>query len=145
LALVAALALARAGRPAAGLMLFSPNTDRSGLSGTRRTNEGRDPMVDDAGDRRLARLCFGDMPGDHPEVSPVLDDLSLLPRTHIEVGAGEVLLGDARALHARARKAGTKVTLHEAESLLHMGQLWAPAWPEARASLDRAMAAVSVP
>ena len=143
LALVAALALGRQGRPPPALMLFSPNTDRSGLSTTRRVNEATDPMVDDAGDRRLARLCFGDMAADHPEVSPVLDDLSLLPRTHVEVGAEEVLLGDARAFHDRARAAGATVTLHEEPGLLHMGQLWAPAWQAACASLDRAMAAVA--
>lgn len=67
LALVTALTLARRGHPAIGLILFSPNTDRSGLSDTREAN--------DAGDRALAALAFGDRPVDDPQVSPVLDDL----------------------------------------------------------------------
>jgi acetyl esterase/lipase len=140
LALVVAMALGRRGKPPPALLLFSPNTDRSGLSDTRQGNEGTDPIVDDAGDRALARMCFGGMHDDDPEVSPVLDDLKLLPPTHVEVGAEEVLLGDARVLAGRARAAGAEVTLNEVPGLLHMGQLWAPAWDLAAASLDRALA-----
>lgn len=142
LALVTALELARRGTPAAGLVLFSPNTDRSGLSDTRKRNDPLDPMVDDAGDRRLAKMCFGDMASDHPQVSPVLDDLSLLPPTCVEVGVEEVLLGDSLILAERARAAGVDVTLHVEPRGLHMGQIWAPWWDVANASLDRAAAFV---
>ena len=142
LALVTALALARAGNPVDGLVLFSPNTDRSGLSDTRGRNDALDPMVDDAGDRALARMCFGDMALDHPEVSPVLDDLSLLPPLYVEAGDEEVLLGDTLVLAERARAAGVDVTLHVEPEGLHMGQMWAPWWPVAAASLDRAAAFV---
>ena len=137
LALVAALELARTGTPVAGLALMAPNTDRTGLSGTREAMSPRDPMNDDGDDRALARLAFGAMPVDHPHVSPVLDDPSLLPPTHIEVGDPEVLLGDARILHDRARAAGADCTLHVEPELLHMGQLWTPWWEPADASLDR--------
>lgn len=138
LALVTALALARLGRPARALLLFSPNTDRSGLSRTRAAMEDDDPMVDDAGDRRLAKMCFGSRPDDDPEVSPLLDDLSLLPPTWIEVGDPEVLLDDARLLRDRARRAGAEVHLSVTPGLLHMAQVWAPGWSAATASLDRA-------
>lgn len=138
LAIVTALELARRGRPMAGLLLFSPNTDRSGLSTTREQNEPYDPMVDDAEDRRLARQCFGDLPDDHHQVSPVLDDLTMLPPLYIEVGADEVLLGDSMVLAHRARTAGCDVTMHVAPNGLHMWQLWVPWWPEATASIDRA-------
>lgn len=138
LALVTALALARVGKPVAGLLLFSPNTDRSGLSRTRERNDALDPMVDDAGDRALAQRCFGALPVLHPQVSPLLDDMSLLPPLYIEVGAQEVLLDDSRLLARRARQAGRPVTLHVVPNGLHMGQLWTPWWPQANASLDRA-------
>ena len=138
LALVTALALGRAGTTAAGLVLFSPNTDRSGLSETRSINDPFDPMVDDVGDRELAQQCFGDRSVDDPQVSPVLDDLTLLPPVHIEVGSGEVLLGDSLVLADRARTAGRSVSVHVDPVGLHMGQLWAPWWPSASASLDRA-------
>ena len=140
LALVTALELARRGTPASGLLLFSPNTDRTGLSDTRERMTPLDPMNSDEDDRRLARMCFGAMPDDHPHVSPVLDDLTLLPPTHIEVGDPEVLLGDSLILHGRARTAGADATLHVEPGLLHMAQLWVPWWPAAEASLARAAA-----
>ena len=140
LALVAALALARAGSPAAALVLFSPNTDRSGLSRTRAAMSGDDPMNDDEDDAALAKLCFGDMPADHPHVSPLLDDLSLLPPTHVEVGDPEVLLDDSRLLAERGSAAGARISLHVAPGLLHMGQLWTPWWDAADASLSRVAA-----
>ena len=143
LALVAALAMARAGMPAAALLLFSPNTDRSGLSATRQANAATDPMVDPDADDRLAALCFGDRDRTDPEVAPLLDDLSLLPPTHVEVGSGEVLLDDARLLAERGRAARAEVTLVVTPGLLHMAQVWAPHWDAAAASLDRAAAFAS--
>lgn len=140
LALVTALEVARRGDAVAGLVLFSPNTDRTGLSSTRQRNGPSDPMVDDEGDRELARQCFGSLPDDHHQVSPLLDDLTVLPPLHIEVGAGEVLLDDSLLLAERARAAGVAVTLHVEEDGLHMMQLWAPWWTTAVASLDRAAA-----
>lgn len=138
LALVTALELARQGKRVAGLVLFSPNTDRSGLSTTRTRNDPCDPMVNDAVDGQMARQCFGDMSLDSPQVSPLLDDLALLPPIYVEAGREEVLLGDSLMLACRAREAGIAVTLHVQPDGLHMGQLWAPWWPVATASLDRA-------
>ncbi len=138
LALVTALELARRGRRAAGLVLFSPNTDRTGLSCTRERNNPRDPMVDAETDRDLALLAFAGLADDDPQVSPVLDVLDLLPPLYIEVGKHEVLLGDSLLLAERARRAAITVTLHVDAQGLHMMQLWAPWWPVAAASLDRA-------
>ncbi len=139
LALVTALARAREERPVAALVLFSPNTDRSGRSTTRVANTPRDPMNADADDARLARIVFGDDfdPAD-PQVSPLLDDLVLLPPTYIEVGAREVLLDDARMLAERGQAAGAPVTIHIAAGAFHMWQLWTPWLPDATASLARA-------
>jgi acetyl esterase/lipase len=50
----------------------------------------------------------------------------------------EVLLDDSRLLEGRARDAGADFRLHVTPGLLHMGQLWAPYWDEADASLRRA-------
>jgi acetyl esterase/lipase len=140
LALTVALALAEEGRPASALVLFSPNTDRTGLSDTREVNTPLDPMNADKDDRALAGLAFADRPTDDPEVSPVLADLSRLPPTYVEVGDREVLLGDARVLARRAHAAGAEVSLHVEPGAFHMWQLWAPWLPEANASLDRAAA-----
>lgn len=140
LALVVALALAKEGHAAAALVLFSPNTDRTGRSDTRKANTPHDPMNADEDDRDLAHHAFGDRPDDDPDVSPLLDDLSLLPPTRVEVGDREVLLGDARLLAAYGRDA--EVALHVEPGAFHMWQLWTPWLPAADASLDRAAAFV---
>lgn len=142
LALVTALELSRQGRPAAGLMLFSPNTDRTGRSETRAAMSADDPMVDDDADRRLAGMCFAGIDATDPQVSPLLDDLRLLPPTWLEVGDPEVLLDDSRLLWRRANEVGAVIGAEVTEGLLHMGQLWAPWWPAACASLDRAARAM---
>ncbi len=138
LALVTALEARRVGLDVVGLVLFSPNTDRTGLSTTRRANEATDPMVDDEGDRELARQCFGSRPDDDPQVSPLLGPLHLLPPLHVEVGDGEVLLGDSVLLADAARAAGVAATLHVEPDGLHMMQLWSPWWQAASDSLERA-------
>ena len=138
LALTVALALGREGRPPAALVLFSPNTDRTGLSNTRKANTPRDPMNADEDDRSLTQMAFGDRPADDPQVSPILDDLSLLPPTHIEVGDREVLLGDAQLLAQRATEAEAAMSLHIEPGAFHMWQLWTPWLPEADVSLRRA-------
>ncbi|MBM2577879.1 alpha/beta hydrolase fold domain-containing protein [Jannaschia sp. Os4] len=137
LALVAGLRLAAEGRPKP-LVLLSPNTDRTGLARLRGPMSEVDPMNDDADDRALARLCFGDRPDADPDVSPALADLSRLPPTWIEAGTPEVLLSDATLLAERAGLAEREAHLHVAPGLLHMGQLWAPWWDAGRASLERA-------
>jgi acetyl esterase/lipase len=137
LALVTALERARRGRPVEALLLFSPNTDRSGLNGARAAMSAVDPMVDDAEDRRLADLCLAGIAPSHPQASPLLDDLSLLPPMHLEVGLPEVLHDDARLLADRARAAGARVDLVVTPGLTHMAQLWAPWWDEATDSLRR--------
>ncbi|WP_412063497.1 alpha/beta hydrolase fold domain-containing protein [Rubrivirga sp. IMCC45206] len=143
LALVTALALADEGCPVGALALFSPNTDRTGQSGTRKLNTPRDPMNADADDRRLAEMTFGDRPDDDPEVSPLLADLGRLPRTHVEVGGREVLLGDALRLAELACAAGAGLSLHLTADAFHMWQLWTPWLPAADASLRRAAEALS--
>ena len=142
LALVAALEMAKGGTPVHGLVLCAPNTDRTGLSGTRERMTPLDPMNADEDDRSLARMMFGDMPHDHPQVSPVLQDLARLPPTHVEVGDPEVLLGDSVILHKRARRAGIDLSLHVEADFLHMGQLWTPWWRPADRSLERCAAHV---
>ncbi len=142
LALTTALALARESHPVAALLLCSPNTDRSGLNTTRSANSPHDAMNDDAQDTALARLAFGNMAPEHPQVSPLLDDLALLPPTHIEVGENEVLRDDTLLLARRGRAAGARVGYHLERGVFHMWQLWTPWFEPANTSLGRLAAFV---
>lgn len=128
-------ALARPGR-ASALVLFSPNTDRTGRSETRGST--RDAMNDDAGDRRLGEMALGALPDDDPAKSPLLADLSGLPPLHLSVASNEVLLDDALLLARRAAIAGVAVDLHVTPGLMHMFQLWPQAIAEGAAALARA-------
>lgn len=142
LALTAALALAREGRPVAALGLCSPNTDRSGLNTTRTAQSAGDPMNDDEQDRALARLAFGVTVPDHPQLSPLLDDLSVLPPTHLEVGECEVLRDDSRLLASWGTEAGADISVHVEPGHYHMWQLWTPWLESANASVARMAAFV---
>ena len=144
LAINTALAFAKTDTPVAGVALFSPNTDRSGLNATRAVNSPLDPIVDDAFDAHLAAMCFPPehwMP-EHPEVSPARADLSRLPRTHIEVGGRELLRDDSVVFYASAKTAGAPITLHETPAAFHMWQVWVPWLAEGAESLERAAAAL---
>ena len=134
------LQLAREGRPATVAAVFSPNADRTGLSDTRGPNSETDAMNNDEDDRRCASISTGpvDLPDDDPTISPLVDDLSLLPPMHVEVGGTEVLLGEAQILAEKGRAAGAEVTLHVEPDAFHMWQLWSPWLPQADASLERA-------
>jgi acetyl esterase/lipase len=137
------LALNVAGRrQVASLTLISPNTDRTDLSETRARNEARDIMVDDAGDRALARMAFGDRDPASPEVSPLLGDLSALPPTFIAAATHEVLLDDSLLLARRAALAGAAVELAVWPELFHMWTLWPQAIPEGAEALASAAAFV---
>ncbi len=151
LAINVALVLAQAGThdgtadaPARRLALFSPNTDRTGLNATRAVRSAMDPIVDDAFDAKLGRWTFPGVPAEDPEQSPVLADLSLLPRTHIEVGERELLRDDSTVLYAFAKRAGADVTLHEEPRAFHMWQMWTPWLREGTESIERMVAELKV-
>ncbi len=138
LAINTALVLAKAGTPAARLALFSPNTDRAGYNPTRAQRDAFDPIVGDAFDVMLAKMCFGDTSVSDPQCSPVLGDLSLLPPTHIEVGGTELLRDDSLVFYAFAKRAGAQITLYETPKAFHMWQVWGPWLKEGVESLERA-------
>ncbi len=134
------LQLARENRPATVAAVFSPNADRTGLSDTREPNSETDAMNNAEDDRRCASISTGptDLPDDDVTISPLVDDLSLLPPMHVEVGGTEVLLGEAQLLAKRGQAAGAEVSLHVEPDAFHMWQLWSPWLPQADASLQRA-------
>ena len=130
LALNAALRMPRRVRR---LVLFSPNTDRSGLSHTREPNTELDAMNADAGDRELWETAMPDALPDSPEASPVLADLSRLPPCFLSATEGEVLLGDtlllARRLAELKRPHAVRIAPFD-KAGLHMFESWPDVLPE---------------
>ncbi len=97
----------------------------------------RDPFLAATGLRVAARLWAGDLPLDHPLVSPLSGDLSGLARIVIFSGTDDLLNPDARALVSAARTAGVDVDYHE----LPGGQHVYPLLPTPEGRLARSVIA----
>lgn len=122
--------------PAAGVCL-SPWADLTQSGATITTKADVDPMVRGADLDRWAAAYRGDAPADAPAISPIFADLTGLPPLLIEVGTAEVLLDDARRVASAARGAGVRVTLHEADDMIHVWHFFAGVVPEADEGIAR--------
>ena len=121
--------------PAAGVCL-SPwldlvDTDHSGTE-----LAAIDPIIHTEGIVRMRDLYLDGADPAQPLASPVMADLSGLPPLLVQVGGAEVLLGDSRALAARAAAAGVDVTLEEWPEMIHVWQVFAGRVPEATDAVD---------
>lgn len=125
------LALDRPGR-ISKLALISPNTDRRGASTTRVRNSSTDLMNDDATDAELARMAFGEDPGQVAAASPLFADLTGLPPVWITASTDEVLLDDALLLIRALGLAGVPVAAEIRKGLCHLWTLWPEALDDSR-------------
>jgi len=113
LALALALRLRDAGHTApAAMALLSPWTDLALSLPTHVSKAAVDPFFPDTSTlSAAAQMYAAQTPLTHPLVSPHYASLHGLPPTLIHVGEHEALLGDAQALAATMRAAGTPVQL----------------------------------
>ncbi|WOI54686.1 alpha/beta hydrolase [Parvularcula sp. LCG005] len=117
------------------LVLFSPNTDRTGANGLRQTNSAQDIMNDDASDAALAGLAFqNNWDPQSPELSPRLHD-GLFPPIFLACTRGEVLHDDARLLRDKIQRQGGDVSYREYGQLFHMFEHWPDILPDAQQAL----------
>ncbi|OYT70032.1 MAG: alpha/beta hydrolase [Chloracidobacterium sp. CP2_5A] len=141
LALSTLIRLRELGAPLpAGAALYSPWTDLAGTGETLETNTERDAMFYGAGIRLAGRIYAGDMPPDHPLISPLYADLTGLPPLLIFASSSEVLLDDARRLAEKARAAGVAVELRIEDDLPHVWPLFCQLIPEGRQTLAQTAA-----
>ncbi len=119
LATLIALRDAQMALPRAAVVL-SPWTDLSCAGETYRSRAAIDPMIDHALACKLAGLYAGDADRRDPRLSPLFGDLSGLPPMLIQVGERETLQSDAANFAARARAAGSPVTLEEWPGMIHV-------------------------
>jgi monoterpene epsilon-lactone hydrolase len=134
--LALALRLRDAGEPLpACLVCLSPWTDMTSESESLRENSERDSMFVGEDIERYANVYLGDQPRRDPLASPLFANLSGLPPLLIQVGREEVLLDDARNLHAKVLAAGGSSQLHIYEDVPHGWHYGAPFLPETREAL----------
>ncbi|MBT9393736.1 alpha/beta hydrolase [Hymenobacter sp. NST-14] len=142
LALALLLALREAGqpRPAAAIGL-SPWTDLVLPVGTlRRVCQEESQVLEALEIRGWGPLYAADTPLTHPLLSPVQAALHDLPPLLIQISNAEVLGDDVQRFAAKARAAGTPVTLQVFEGLVHWWHLFWRFLPEARTALDQVAA-----
>jgi acetyl esterase/lipase len=134
--LALALRLRDAGEPLpASLVCLSPWTDMTSESESLTANSDCDSMFIGEDIERYAHAYLGDHSRRDPLASPLLANLNGLPPLLIQVGREEVLLDDARNLHAKVLAAGGSSELHIYEEVPHGWHYGAPFLPETRAAL----------
>jgi epsilon-lactone hydrolase len=132
-------ALKAAGDPLPGAVyVLSPWTDLTGSGESLVTRAPFDPMFDASGLPEAAMTYAGDIPLDHPGVSPLFADPTGYPPTLIQTGMDEILLSDSLRLAERYEAAGVDVRLDLRDGLWHVYQAFAGYMPEATDALVRA-------
>lgn len=134
--LALALRLREAGEPLpACLVCLSPWTDMTSESESLIANSERDSMFVAEDIERYAHAYLGDQSRRDPLASPLLADFDGLPPLLIQVGREEVLLDDARNLHAKVQAAGGLSELHVYNDVPHGWHYGAPFLPETKGAL----------
>lgn len=101
-------------------VLFSPWVDAALDAPDLAKAEEADVLLSIAGLRGCARLFAGDLALEDPRLSPLRGSMEQLPPTLLHVGTRDLLLGDARRLHAKLQHAGVQSELHEHEGVGHV-------------------------
>ena len=104
---------------------------------TLQTRKDVDPMIGEAGLKRMAELYLGGAPAETPLASPVHAELGGLPPLLMQVGDHEIILADTTRVAERARAAGVDVTLEEWPEMVHVWQQFAGMLPEGQQAIDR--------
>lgn len=121
--LALALALRRRERGASlpsCMILITPMLDAALTSEDVLATARRDPMLDVPGLREAARLHAGDLPLDHPLISPLQADLHGLPRMLLFAGTDDLLHHDALRFATKARAQGVDLTCVLGDRMIHV-------------------------
>lgn len=126
LAAALCLSAAKAGQPAAGLVLVSPMLDLAARDDSYDSHAASDAIFSREAVLECAELYLQGHPADDPLVSPLLADPALFPPALILAGGTEVLLGESLALARRLALADRRVSLHVAPGMGHVWPMLAP-------------------
>jgi acetyl esterase/lipase len=143
IALAAAMLLRDRGVPAPrDLVLIAPVIDMTFTDPLIYRIEPRDPWLDVPGPRAVAEWWRGELPIEHPFVSPVNAPLAGIGRITLFSGTRDITHADAITLARKARAEGHPLDFHQRADMLHVYPLLPiPEGAEARrairAVLDR--------
>ena len=120
-----------------GLMLLSPWLDLTLSSPSLRYNRRHDALLSIQALEAGIHFYVGKrLRLDNPQLSPMLDNLTDLPPTLVQVGSKEILLDDAKRFHQQAKAAGVKVRFQVYTSMWHNFHMFGRWFPEAREALS---------
>lgn len=143
LALALVMAIRDAGLDApAAVVLFSPWTDLAATGDSLDENSERCAMFAGETIRRASHFYLGGRNPRDPSVSPLYGDFHGLPPMLMHASEDEVLRDDSVRAASRAREAGVDVTLRLWKHVPHVWQFFVAVLPEARESVDDAVAFV---
>ncbi|MDT0509833.1 alpha/beta hydrolase [Novosphingobium sp. MMS21-SN21R] len=117
------------GHKLAGLVLLSPWLDLTISSPSYQVNSQSDPLFSAESAAAAAALYLQGRNADDPAASPLHADVAGYPPTYINVGSGEVLLDDARAMASKLQLAGVPITLVEVDGMDHVAVTRGPDLP----------------
>lgn len=118
------------------LCLISPWLDVTGKSETIRRNAKRETMLDPEGMAVAGRAYTGDtMPLDDPRCSPLFGDQAGLPPVLVQVGSGEILLGDSLRFAEQMKAIGAEHRLDIWKNMHHVWHMSALYIPEGRKAI----------
>lgn len=121
----------------AGAFLISPSTDLAKEGASMQTRAAVDPIISPETTTRYAKAYAGKRSVREPLISPLYGNLAGLPPMLILVGDCERLLDDSTRLAARAKDAGTTVTIEIWDEMVHIWPFFAAILPEGRAAIER--------
>jgi acetyl esterase/lipase len=115
---------------------ISPWTDMACTARTFETKAALDPLLTRRSLKEMGDAYLSGADPRHPLASPHHADLTDLPPLLIHVGSDEVLLDDARDLHAHAKAAHVPSTLEVWDGMIHVWHMFRPMLPEADQAID---------
>ncbi len=104
----------------AGTTLISPGLDLSLNNPDIDGVQPHDPWLARDGTRVYVDHWRGELPIDHPLVSPLFADMAGLGPVTVFCGTRDIVLPDTRLLVGKLTEAGVTVTYHEEAGLLHV-------------------------
>lgn len=115
------------------LVLISPFVDVTMKNPAIVETDKCDLMLGPVGTRQAGRLYAGDLPLDHPYVSPINADLRGFPAMQVFVATDDITGHDALLFAESARQAGAETEVHIGHGLMHV---W-PILPIKEADISR--------
>ena len=105
------------------LVLWSPWVDATASDPAQRAVEPKDRMLAISGLDACGRMYAGDLPLDHPYLSPLFANLEGLPPMAIFSGTSDILIVDGRRLAEKLRAIGAAHEFHEYPDMFHVWML----------------------